>query len=63
MDGWSVALLAIAALVAVTTLVGLMTQRRDALLADFRRRMMAANRVQREKPNSDAPPDETKDSA
>jgi hypothetical protein len=63
MDGWSVALLAVAALVAITTLVRLMIQRRDALLGDFRRRMKAANRVQREKRRTHAPPDETKDAA
>ena len=63
MDGWSVALLALAAFVAITVLVRLMIQRRDALLADFRRRMEASKRVQREERSSDAPPDETKDAA
>jgi hypothetical protein len=39
MDGWDVALLAVAGYVAVVTLVRLMIRHRDRVLAEFRRRL------------------------
>ena len=39
MDGWDVALLAMAGYVAVVTLVRLMIRRRDQLLDEFRRKV------------------------
>jgi hypothetical protein len=43
MDGWSLALFGLASFVAVTSLVYLMNQRRDRMLADFRGRMLSAS--------------------
>jgi hypothetical protein len=39
MDGWDVALLALAGYVAVVTLVRLMIRRRDQMLEEFRRKL------------------------
>ena len=39
MDGWDVALLALAGYVAVVTLVRLMIRRRDQVLEEFRRKL------------------------
>lgn len=44
MDGWDLALLAIASYVAVTSLVRLMRERRDVLSADMRRQIEAEKR-------------------
>ena len=61
MDGWSVALVAVAGYLAVMALVRLMIRRRDQMLGEFRRRMRTLNKLkQAEEPNPEQPDSESK---
>ena len=57
-DSWSVALLAVAGYLAITSLVRLMIRRREQLLGDFRGRMEAAGRKKPAKVTSPKQPKE-----
>jgi hypothetical protein len=54
MDGWDVALLAVAGYVAVSALVRLMLARRDRLLAEFRAQMAEEKRRRKQAPKKPA---------
>jgi len=60
MTRWDILLLVVAAYVAVMSLVRLMKQRRDVLIADVQRQMAAHRRAKKRRRQSD---DESRDAA
>ena len=63
MDGWSIALLAVAGYLAVTALVRLMIRHRNQLVDEFRRQLQSGQTPRQSEPGELRPPEQEKKAA